>query len=1227
MKLSFNLDFNNLDLEGLKKLDQIFLSFLLEGDKSLYNDILFLRSNSHCIATKHYSDFLLKIAPFLDDFLAELFNISKAVSELRQQHKEFDVIYECKRKFIQRYALKKYPIEKIKEINFENIFTALTKLLGENFTSKEFAKQVIKWQLEEEKFSKELDVAAQYAVCRVYGEESEGGSSFSVIARRCDSIDVAIQKNNNFTTWNVKSSLDCRVGTYVPPRNDESVLFTIPQKLDKDNLIDPKKIAKYQTNVREGFDYFDPSINLNAALNHAHYCIYCHKQEKDSCSKGFVRNRHCEEAHSADAVIQENYSHTELVSGANKEMLKQFQHDEMDSRLRGNDIREGGDDIRECGNGIKRDRNDIQKQGCPLKQKISEMNYVKAQGFNLAALAIIVIDNPMVAATGHKICNDCAKSCIYQKQEPVNIPLIESNILEETLNLPYGLEIYLLLTRWNPLNIIVPLPQESTGYNVLVTGLGPAGFSLSYYLLRSGHNVVAIDGLKISPLPFDVNEPVKYWAEYKQRLSERIPKGFGGVTEYGITSRWDKNNLDILRLILERNNNFKYYSAVRLGSNITTSQAFELGFDHIAFCSGAGQPKIPETDNFTANFMPKGVKTASDFLMTLQSSGAFLEKSITNMVIRMPIVIIGGGLTSLDAATESFYYYKMQVVKFFANYELAVKKHGKAYVEKDWTLEDKEIAEEFISHAKLFKEANSRQAIREIFTKLGGITIYYRGELKNSPAYKLNHEELLHAMAVGINFVENMQLRAINVDKYDYVESVEYRCHTRPQCHSGNGGNPEKMYMDSRRCRNDIIQLNSERVRQCEFKGEPAQRIIIREHRRIQKNSLVSSDRDDAVQVQARTVIMAVGTENAEIEPQEERYSYFGDCDRKYAGSVVKALASSKEGYENINKRLDAVAGSRNDKLFRLAEYTGDYKEFFGKLDYLLNSKIEKINILSDKIVELVIHSPLAAQNFKPGQFFRLQNYSDDVTKLMEPLALTGAYVDLEKNLIHLIILESGQSSNLCRHLSIGESIALMGPTGAPTEILKDSNVVLVGGGLGNAVLLSIGQALKKNNCRITYFAGYKKLADRFYAEKIEEIADRVIWCYEEEQKCHSRAGGNLCIKGTVIDGIKYVQNQKAEFPQIDRIIAIGSAEMMEAVSNIKDEVFGKSAELIVSVNASMQCMMKGVCGQCVQKVKGDKSYIFVCSCQDQNAEIIDFPSLKNRLQQNSLQEKLQKLE
>ncbi len=62
----------------------------------------------------------------------------------------------------------------------------------------------------------------------------------------------------------------------------------------------------------------------------------------------------------------------------------------------------------------------------------------------------------MVAATGHRICNDCMKSCIYQKQDPVNIPQAETRTLKDVLELPWGFEIYSLLTRWNPLEPAPP---------------------------------------------------------------------------------------------------------------------------------------------------------------------------------------------------------------------------------------------------------------------------------------------------------------------------------------------------------------------------------------------------------------------------------------------------------------------------------------------------------------------------------------------------------------------------------------------------------------------------------------------------------------------------------------------------------------------------------------------------------------------------------------------------
>ena len=78
---------------------------------------------------------------------------------------------------------------------------------------------------------------------------------------------------------------------------------------------------------------------------------------------------------------------------------------------------------------------------------------MRKNGDAIGALALVMISNPMCPGTGHRICNDCMKACIYQKQDPVNIPQIETAVLTDTLNLPWGVEIYGLLTRWNPLNI------------------------------------------------------------------------------------------------------------------------------------------------------------------------------------------------------------------------------------------------------------------------------------------------------------------------------------------------------------------------------------------------------------------------------------------------------------------------------------------------------------------------------------------------------------------------------------------------------------------------------------------------------------------------------------------------------------------------------------------------------------------------------------------------------
>src|SRR3954463_8507995 len=180
----------------------------------------------------------------------------------------------------------------------------------------------------------------------------------------------------------------------------------------------------------------------------------------------------------------------------------------------------------------------------------------------------------MGRATVHSICNDCMKACIYQKQEPVDIPQVETRVLKDVLALPWGFEIYALLTRWNPLNLRRPLPLPATGKRVLIVGLGPAGFTLAHHLMNDGHVVVGIDGLKIEPLASAVSgvdalgnhvpfQPIRNIADLKETLDSRAMAGFGGVAEYGITVRWDKNFLQMVRLPLERRRQFAMFGGVR----------------------------------------------------------------------------------------------------------------------------------------------------------------------------------------------------------------------------------------------------------------------------------------------------------------------------------------------------------------------------------------------------------------------------------------------------------------------------------------------------------------------------------------------------------------------------------------------------------------------------------------------------------------------------------------
>ena len=74
------------------------------------------------------------------------------------------------------------------------------------------------------------------------------------------------------------------------------------------------------------------------------------------------------------------------------------------------------------------------------------------------------------------------------------------------------------------------------------------------------------------------------------------------------------------------------------------------------------------------NNLIRGIRQASDFLMALQLTGAFKKDTLSNLQVRLPAVVIGGGLTGIDTATEIFAYYPVQVEKMLAKYEQIVER-------------------------------------------------------------------------------------------------------------------------------------------------------------------------------------------------------------------------------------------------------------------------------------------------------------------------------------------------------------------------------------------------------------------------------------------------------------------------------------------------------------------------------------------------------------------------
>ncbi|MGZ8223659.1 MAG: pyridine nucleotide-disulfide oxidoreductase [Methylobacter sp.] len=1202
------------DAARLKDLLDVFDTSIKKHDVELYNKFEAYRQNQGIgLEPEAISDLLVKMGPYVGQFVAKLFNVSEQhqIQSLKIKD-EFDTVFAYKNEVVAKLNLV-FKDQDISEWDIGTIQSHFELLIEAAFPE---ANQDNDPEHRVARAGAYIGLLSTHYRLMSKGKESNYQdadqavenlrsklAAYKQAAAEFNEI-IAVKEPEGFINglmdivqrWSFVALNDNKLAS-------EWLSFKFPEKRDFEHLVEHDTVDRGEYTAwmgeqehrrrRDGFKLTDPRFNQRQVLYEVDHCIYCHERDTDSCSKG-MRNKKT--------------------------------------------------------NTFKVDPLGVTTTGCPLDEKISEMHLVKRNGDNIGALAIIIIDNPMCPGTGHRICNDCMKGCIYQKTDPVNIPQIETNVLTDVLFMPYGFEIYSLLTRWNPLNVKRPTMLPYNGKNALVVGLGPAGYTMSHYLLNEGFGVAGIDALKLEPLPIaltgdseNVPTPIVDFNELYEQLDQRILAGFGGVAEYGITVRWDKNFLKVIYLTLLRRETFRAYGGVRFGGTITIEDAWKMGFDHICIASGAGKPTIIDLKNN----LVRGIRKASDFLMALQLTGAAKTSSLANLQVPLPAGVIGGGLTAIDTATELMAYYPVQVEKILNRYEVLVDIYGEQTVRSRYDKEETLILDEFLTHGKEIraerqraKTAGEQPNFQPLLEKWGGVTLFYRKGMKDAPAYRQNHEEIAEALEEGIALAEGMSPQSALTDEYGHLNAVEF----------------EKLVLENGKWTSAGQVVNVPLRSLYIAAGTSPNTIYQSEYPDTFKMDKHFFQRYEPEWIDGELELVAMNDETApklgkpapltSYHKNGKFISFYGDNHPVYAGNVVKAMASAKNGYPYVVKLFEKELAKLNPAL--QPERNTALKKLFAALDEAFTATIVAINRLTPTIIEVVVKAPLAAEKFHPGQFYRVQNFEalapveEGTVLTAEGLALTGAEVDKEKGTISLIALEMGSSSRLCATWKTGDPLVIMGVTGTPTEIPTGQTVLLIGGGLGNAVLFSIGKALRAAVNRVIYFAGYKYRQDVFKIEDIEAASDLIIWSVDKApgvEAIQTTRPQDKTFVGNILECMMaYAKGELGDQPislaDADHLIVIGSDRMMAAVKdarfNVLKPYLNKVHHAIGSINSPMQCMMKGICAQCLCKhidtETGKEYFVYSCYNQDQELDRVDFKHLHARLRQNTVQEKLSNL-
>ena len=223
-------------------------------------------------------------------------------------------------------------------------------------------------------------------------------------------------------------------------------------------------------------------------------------------------------------------------------------------------------------------------------------------------------------------------------------------------------------------------------------------------------------------------------------------------------------------------------------------------------------------------------------------------------------------------------------------------------------------------------------------------------------------------------------------------------------------------------------------------------------------------------------------------------------------------------------------------------------------------------------LIKLTQDEPLP--EMLPGQFAEIRIDGSNTTFLRRPISIN--YVDRKTNELWFLVQLVGDGTRKLATVKQGDIVNVVLPLGNGFTVPEttETNVLLVGGGVGTAPMLYLGEALLKKGIKPTFLLGARSKNDLLQLENFQALGD--VYMTTED--------GSMGEKGYVT--MHSVLNEK----HFDMIYTCGPKPMMMAVAKYAK---AQNIECEVSLENTMACGV-GACLCCVEKT-ADEGHVCVC--------------------------------